>query len=70
MRYLFNFLQLIEPILGTHDNFGAALSQKAGTGAQATCGGPGAGAAGTRGGPGAGRQEPKPQGHVTTPELP
>jgi hypothetical protein len=83
-RYLFNCLQLVELVLGTRDSFEAALSQKAGTGAQATRGGPngpravpsretGARATGTRGGPRAaqaGRREPKPRGHEADPELP
>jgi hypothetical protein len=59
MGYLFNCLHLVEPVLGTRGSFGAALSQKVGAGAQATCGGPGAvlsreagaGATRTRGGP-------------------
>jgi hypothetical protein len=58
---LFNCLQLAEPVLRTRDSFGAALSQKAGAGAQTTCGGPEAtpsqetraGATGTHAGPGA-----------------
>jgi hypothetical protein len=59
--YLFNCLQLVEPVLGTRGSFRAAMRQKVGAGAQATRGGPGAAlsqeigarAAGTRGGPGA-----------------
>jgi hypothetical protein len=56
---LFNCLQLVEPVHGTCGSSGAALSQKAGAGAQMTHGGPGATlsqevrAAGTRGGLGA-----------------
>jgi hypothetical protein len=60
-EYLFNCLQPAEPILGTRDIFGAALSQKVGAGAQVTYDGPGAapsreagaGAAESRDGPGA-----------------
>jgi hypothetical protein len=56
---LFNCLHLVEPVHGTYGSSGAALSQKAGAGAQATCGGTGAtlsrevgvGAAGARGSP-------------------
>jgi hypothetical protein len=58
-KYLFNCLQLVEPVHGTRGSSRATLSQKAGAGAQATHGGPGAalsreakaGAVGTRGGP-------------------
>jgi hypothetical protein len=38
--YLFNCLRLVEPVLRTRVSFGAALSQKAGAGAQTTRGGP------------------------------
>jgi hypothetical protein len=56
---LFNCLQLLEPVHGTRGSSGAALSQKSGARAQATCGTPGAdlsretgaGAAGTCGTP-------------------
>jgi hypothetical protein len=41
-EYLFNCLQLVQPVYGTRGSSGAALSQKAGAGAQATRGGPGA----------------------------
>jgi hypothetical protein len=59
--YLFNCLQLVEPVLGTRGSFGATLSQKAGAGARMTRDHPraapswetGAGATGTCGGPGA-----------------
>jgi hypothetical protein len=76
--YLFNCLQLVELIHGTRGSFRAALSQKAGAGAQATHGGPGAapsretGArdAGTRGGLGARKREPELRGHMVAPELP
>jgi hypothetical protein len=58
-EYLFNCLDLVDPIHGTCGSSRAALSQKAGAGAQATCGGPGAtlsreagaGVVGTHGGP-------------------
>jgi hypothetical protein len=61
MRYLFNCLQLVEPVLRTHGSFRAVLSQKAGAGVQVMHGVPeatpsqemGAGATRTRGGPGA-----------------
>jgi hypothetical protein len=60
-EYLFNCLQLVEAIHGTRGGSRAALSQKAGAGAQVIRGGlggalsreAGAGAAGTCGGPGA-----------------
>jgi hypothetical protein len=56
---LFNYLQLVEPVHGTRGSSEAALSQKAGAGAQATRCSPGAalsreagaGTVGTRGGP-------------------
>jgi hypothetical protein len=59
--YLFNCLQLVEPVLGTRCSFGVALSQKVGVVAQAMRGGPraalsreaGAKAMGVRDGPGA-----------------
>jgi hypothetical protein len=58
-KYLFNWLQLLEPVHGIRASSRAALSQKSGVRAQVTCDGPGAvlsqevrvGAAGTRGGP-------------------
>jgi hypothetical protein len=73
--YLFNCLQLVEPVLETRDSFGAALSLKVGAGAQATRGAApsretGAGAVGTRGSSGAERRELEPQGNVAVPELP
>jgi hypothetical protein len=60
-EYLFNCLQLVEPVHGTRGSSGAALDQKTGAGAHAIHDGPGAAlsretrarAAGTCGGPGA-----------------
>jgi hypothetical protein len=71
---LFNSLQPVKPILGTRDSSGAALSQKAGAGAQTTRGGPGAaprrevraGATGTRGGLGASSSRQAGAGAVGT----
>jgi hypothetical protein len=59
--YLFNCLQLVEPVLGTRCSFGVALTQKVGVVAQAMHGGSraalnreaGAKAMGVHGGPGA-----------------
>jgi hypothetical protein len=59
-EYLFNYLQLVEPIHEIRGSSGAALSQQVGAGAQTTRGSPGAPL----------RWEPEPQGHAAPPELP